>query len=74
MIQVPKNSIVKAKFVEGWNFSIFGRPKLSIVCGSCGGEFKTREYRDFFENKQHIDSIACCCFCGKWNRLGVTYA
>ena len=73
MIKIPEEKIVKAKFTEGWNMSLFGKPKLSIVCGNCSGQFSTRQYINLYEKGRHTDSVACCQFCGYWNRLGLKY-
>lgn len=65
IIKIPENRLVRSKYVEGWNMSIFGNPKLTIQCGQCSGIFKTREYYPHrrFDNRL----TACCQYCGFWN-------
>lgn len=67
MININQNNLTDAKLVTGWNMSIFGNPKLTIICGSCDSQFKTRDYYKFNPR----GSVACCPNCGKWNKMDV---
>jgi len=51
MIKIDIKDVVTAKYVEGWNMSLFGNPKLTIICGNCSGKFKTRDYQDLWMKK-----------------------
>ena len=48
--------------------SLFGNPKLTIVCGDCYGQFKTKDYT---LDKKNKEIVANCPHCGMWNRTGL---
>ena len=68
MVQI--NKLVNVSYVECWNFSIFGNPKLTVVCGECKGLFKTRDYVTI-KNTQTIGVF--CPHCKTWNNTGLQY-
>jgi hypothetical protein len=61
---------IKAHSAEAWGVSIFSHPKMTIVCGNekCYRQFKTRDY---VRDVKSDEAVACCPFCGKWNRTGL---
>ena len=73
MLTIKSENLVSAKYVTGWNICLWGNPKLHIICGNCEGQFLTRQYRPFFVKDQHVNTVACCSYCGKWNKLGLVY-
>lgn len=74
-IPIKSENLCFASSVSGYTFSIFGSPKLSIICGSCQYFFKTRDYIPFFpKNSEESISIANCPNCGKWNKMNVQIA
>lgn len=72
-IKISTDRLVNVQYVEGWNFSIFGKPKLKIICGKCKSQFDTRDYIPLKENGYYNTDITCCPYCGMWNRLGMKY-
>lgn len=70
-IQIDKDQIVEAAYVSGWNMSIFGQPKMKILCGSCGHTFRTRDYYPFTREGRSHGFVAKCPCCPKWNRLNL---
>jgi hypothetical protein len=64
-IQIPADKISFAKHAEGWNMCLWGNPKITVICGKCYGEFKTRSYHPFTEG----GVIANCPHCSQWNRF-----
>lgn len=63
-IKIPPERMVDAKYVTGWNISLFGNPKLTIQCGKCFSLFKTRDYIPC--NDLGGQLLAPCPFCGFW--------
>ena len=70
-IKLTSDQICNAVYVEGWNICLWGMPKLTIVCGNCKGQFKTRDYVPFNRGKSDKNTVSCCPYCGKWNKLGL---
>ena len=61
-----------ASYIEGWNFSIFGNPKLSIVCGNCHSLFKTRDYYPTYCIDSEVPIVMTPCpHCEKWNKMDI---
>ncbi len=62
------SNVVWAKAAEGWSTSIaqiFGSgPKITIVCGKCGGAFKQRI--------PMVNYPIVSCPCGQANKLPLT--
>jgi len=67
-ITIPANRLVKAQGVSGWSMSLFGSPKLTIICGGCYRPFATRDYIPF-KGTGHL--TACCSYCEMWNNTGL---
>ena len=63
---------VDAISVTGFNTSIFGRPKLTIVCGHCETLFKTRDYVPITNVGNLL--AANCSSCGYWNNTKLVYS
>jgi hypothetical protein len=59
--------LVRAANCEGWAMSLFGQPKMTIVCGECMGTFKTRDYHKVLKKGTPIGSFAKCSCCGMLN-------
>jgi len=70
-IKINTNKIVKASYVEGYNFSFIGKPKLTLICGNCNCKSSGRDYIPLNENKIHTTDVMFCIYCGMWNKLGV---
>jgi len=68
-IRITPDKIVRAKYSEAFCLSIFGMPKMTVICGNCGGQFKTREY---IPEKITREAIAHCPYCSMWNQTGLT--
>ena len=68
---IKGREVVKCASVSGWSFSLFGNPKLTIQCGSCGNVFSTRNYVHVTNRNNRI--VAMCYGCGKWNDTGLIY-
>lgn len=66
--------ICTARYAEGWNMCLWGPPKMKVICGSCTGQFSTRDYRAFNQGREDEDTVADCPYCGMWNKLGVQMA
>lgn len=70
-IKIDSSKLVRASYVEGYTWSVFGNPKLKIICGKCNAQFHTRDYVPLYENGSHNTDISCCQHCGIWNKLGL---
>lgn len=68
---IPLSKICKAESVNGWNICLWGRPKLTIICGDCYNLFKTRDYNHITNMNNELAAV--CPKCGKFNRLGLYY-
>ena len=68
-ITLPRESVVHARYFESWSMSLFGRPKMTVICGGCSRQFKTRDYMPFNQGKSDEGIVANCPICGKWNIL-----
>lgn len=68
-IQVPEENLVRAAEAEGWNLSLFGKPKITFTCGNC---FHVWATRDWFEEVRK--GVSCTCpKCNKVNWTGARY-
>lgn len=71
-ISLPYDKFVNAKAYECWSLSLFGKPKLTVICGDCSSQFSTREWRTMTApEKGRV--VACCPVCGKWNKTKLVY-
>jgi hypothetical protein len=61
MIKVNEEDFVKCNSVSGYDWSLFGNPKLTIQCGACGYIFSTREYSRITNVNNEI--VALCRYC-----------
>lgn len=68
-MSIPASQFVDADTVEGWNISLWGNPKLTIVCGGCHAMFKTKDYLPI--TNMDNEYAANCPKCNKWNQLGL---
>ena len=58
-----------AERVEGWNFCLWGNPKLDVICGNCKGPFSTRQYASMTDRGGQI--AVFCPHCGYYNLTGL---
>lgn len=74
-LTVSEDDVVRAGHVSGWNMSLLGRPKVTVLCGfpGCGSTFKTRDYYPLSGGPYNRSLIARCPDCRKWNALGLRY-
>lgn len=70
-IDLPSEKLTNAQSVEGWNMSLFGAPRLTVTCGGCYSQFKTRDYYPFTSKDGKRGSVAYCSRCSKWNIMDV---
>jgi len=63
-VKVTEDKIVKAKYSEAFSFSIFGNPKMTVICSHCNKTFSTREYRPDTKTRE---AMAHCPHCDYWN-------
>ena len=68
-LEIPDENFVNARYFHSWALSIFGKPKVTIVCGGCSGQFSSRQWA--IQNDRKV--VSCCPFCGKWNRTRLVY-
>lgn len=57
---------VKAKSYSAWNMSLFGLPKLTIVCGQCSRQSKVQ-----MQVAKDRTVYGWCAHCGICNRTGL---
>ncbi len=70
MIQIPPENIVNAIYVNGFTGTLlfWTHPKLTIICGNCSGQTKSRDYLYLHPNREICIN---CKFCGKWNKTNL---
>ncbi len=72
-LTISQSNLVNAISYEAWSICLWGNPKMTVICGGCESEFKTRSYYAY--NRAGHDPacgeavVANCPRCGKWNRL-----
>lgn len=71
MIILKEEQLCDAAHYSGWNICLWGNPKMTIICGSCHGEFKTRSYYRFDREKGPEKTVANCPYCRKWNKMNI---
>jgi|FAXJ01.1.fsa_nt_gi hypothetical protein len=66
---VKIRKLTGAQLVEGYDFCLWGNPKLSVICGHCSGPFKTREYIFMADRGGQI--AVFCPHCQYYNLTGL---
>ena len=66
---IPISKFCNAESVSGWNMCLWGMPKLTIICGNCYGQFKTRDYIRI--TNMGNEYAAICPHCQKYNKTGL---
>ncbi len=69
----PNEKLCEAKDYRGWNICLWGRPKLSIICGHCDRPFKTRDYFPRNNHAGYKGLAAHCPACAYWNWMDMQY-
>lgn len=73
-VYIPTNEkLCEAKDYRGWNICLWGRPKLSIICGHCDRPFKTRDYFPRNNHAGYKGLAAHCPTCAYWNWMNMQY-
>ena len=70
-IWLKPDDVVPAQAWGGWNISIFGKPKLKVICGNCNAMFKTRDYYPYTVEDKYEGAVACCPNCFKYNKIPI---
>ena len=73
MITLDRDKLCEAKYASAWSVSIFGNPKMTIICGNCCAEFATRSYHPFNKGKPDECIVAHCPYCTKWNKVKLQF-
>jgi hypothetical protein len=70
-VRIPADRICDAADWETYTFSIFGNPKMKMICGKCYRPFESRDYSRYNRG----EGLAMCCpHCGMWNvARGITF-
>ncbi len=73
-VHIPmKTNLCHASYVRGWNICLWGKSKLTIVCGNCDHLFKTRDYIPRYNDDQQRGLAAQCPGCSYLNWMNMEY-
>lgn len=56
-IKIPADRICEAHDWETWTISLFGNPKMEMICGKCYRPFASRDYHRYNSDR----GLVMCC-------------
>lgn len=72
-VLLAPEDVVPCRNFSGYNMSILGKPKMTVICGSCSGMFKSRDWFPYTNSRRRKMSIVNCPKCNKWNTMNFTF-